>query len=163
MSAWRDLPNAAHIDRIIESLKSHINIWAVALDESHGEPRREAWYVALDAVLDAARLEAWDSARAAAWDTARNLVRDLVQDGDRDLLRDWAWEAAWSAIAALVAWDDSDRFLDMTGNELAVWARLSNNPAAILMLPAVRALEQTATCLDTGSKSACWPFMLIYP
>ena len=150
MSAWSHLPNAAHIDRILESLKTHSEIWVAALN------------AALDAAWNAALDAAWNAARGAALDAAWNAARNAALDAARGAALDAAWnaarvaalDAARGAVVALIAWDDSAQFLDMTGDELIVWIRLSNNPAAILMLPAVKALEQIAACLDTGSKSA---------
>ena len=104
MTAWSDLPNAVHIDRVLESVKKHPLIW--------------------DAALNAA----WGAARAAARAAARVAARVAASD----------------AILALIAWDDSAEFLDMTSDELEVWARLSSNPGAILLLPAVNAFEQIA-------------------
>ena len=113
MNAWSHLPNAAHIDRVLESVKSHPESW--------GLPRTWAWSAAWDA--------AWDAARGAAWDALEA-----------------AWEAAWSAardaILALVAYDDAAKYLDMPVDQLKIWAILSEDPAAVLLLPAVIAYEK---------------------
>ena len=130
MSAWRDLPNAAHIDRIIESLKTRPHIWAREFDAAWSVARATAWSVARAA------------ARVAAWDAARDAVRDEVREEAWPAARNEILDAAWFSIAALIAWDDSDRFLDMTSDELIVWIRLSSDPAAALMLPAVRVFER---------------------
>ena len=123
-TAWSHLPNATHIDRILASVKSHPNVWKAA-----GEAA--SW--------DAARDRAWTAAgEAASWDAARDAARTAALDAARYA----AWTAARTAIAALVAWDNSAKFLDMTSNELKMWAALSEDPAAILMLPAVMAIEQ---------------------
>ena len=124
MTAWSDLPNAAHIDRVIESVKKHPLIWVAARDE--------AWVAARD--------EAWN----AAWNAARLAARGAALYAANGAANGAARAAAWSSIAALIAWDDSDRFLDMTSDELIVWIRLSSDPAAALMLPAVNAFEQIA-------------------
>ena len=132
MTAWSDLPNAAHIDRVIESVKKHPLIWVAARDE--------AWNAARDAAWVAARDEAWN----AAWNAARLAARGAALYAANGAANGAARAAAWSSIAALIAWDDSDRFLDMTSDELIVWIRLSSDPAAALMLPAVNAFEQIA-------------------
>ena len=98
MSEWSHLSNAPHIDRVLESVKSHFEIWTGA--------------------MVATRSAAWD----AAWDAA----------GD----------AAWSASMALIAYDDSAKYLDMPSEQLRVWSILSEDPAAILLLPAVVAFER---------------------
>lgn len=86
MNEWNNLPNAAHIDRILASLKSHPDAWSAA-------------------------------SRAAG-------------------------DAAWGANAALIAWDNSAKYLDISSDQLKVWMHLSDDPAAVLILPAVIALEK---------------------
>ena len=102
MNAWSRLPNACHIDRVLESVKSHTEIW--------------------DAIWDEARL----SSRYAALGAARYA----------------AWNAAWGAITALIAYDDASKYLDMPSDHLRVWAILSEDPASVLLLPAVVAFER---------------------
>lgn len=95
-TAWANLPNAAHIDRVLADLKA----------------RPEAW----DAARDAAWGAAWDAARDAAWGTARG------------------------TIIALIAWDDCAYLLNFTPDQLKAHIKLTNDPAATLLLPAVTAL-----------------------
>ena len=117
MTAWDHLPNAAHIDRIIASAKAHPEAWAAV------------WELAPWAVWEAALKVAVYSAREAAWDAAREAAPGHV---------------ATSAILALIAWDHSVKFLDMTSNELKMWQALSEDPACILLLPVVRVFEKIA-------------------
>jgi hypothetical protein len=118
MNAWSHLPNAYHIDLVLESVKSHPEIW----DAARGAAWDAAWdaarYAALGAALGAARYAAWN----AAWNAARG--------------------AAWNAVAALIAYDDASKYLEMTSDQLRVWAILSEDPAAVLLLPAVIAFER---------------------
>ena len=116
MNAWSHLPNAGDIDRIIASVKAH----------------PEAWPAAWDAARDAARAAAWDAARdaacVAAWAAAS--------------ARAAAYNATSDSILALIAYDDAARYLEMPSHELKIWAELSEEPAAVLLLPAVIAFEQ---------------------
>lgn len=121
-SAWRHLANATHIDRILASVKSHPDIWSVPGDVS----RAMAWNAGRAASQSTGRDEAWFSALSAA----RPPTLRVVANG------------AGGAILALVAWDNSAKFFDMTADELEFWAVLSKDSAAILILPAVRAFEQ---------------------
>ena len=118
MSAWSELPNAAHIDRVIASVKAHPKIWNATWDP--------VWDAARDAAWNAARWDAvrWDAVR---WDAAR-----------------WnaAWDAAVDAAVALIAYDDCAHYLDMSPEQLKAWAILSEKPAAALLLSAVIAFEQ---------------------
>jgi len=43
---------------------------------------------------------------------------------------------------ALIAWDHSAKYLKMTPDELRVWYALSDDPACILLLPAVMVLQE---------------------
>jgi hypothetical protein len=52
-----------------------------------------------------------------------------------------AWEAAGGATLALVAYDDCAHLLYMSSEKLRAWAVLSEQPAAVLLLPAVIARE----------------------
>jgi hypothetical protein len=137
-TAWHDLPNALHIDRILADLQRNFLAWdaawyaAAEADAAGDVARLAAWYAARDAAGDAARYAARDAARASAGDAARLAARDAA----------WyaAGDAAWYAILALIAWDDSAKFLDMTPDQLRFWIALSDDPKATLLLPAVVAL-----------------------
>ena len=122
MSEWSHLPNAAHIDRVIESSNSYPEIWSAARDA--------AW--------DAARDAAWDAARDVVWDAARDATRYAAYNAAWDA----AWYAAWEAALAFIAYDDAANYLAMPSDQLKVWATLSENPAAILLIPAVIAYER---------------------
>ena len=139
MSAWSDLPNASHIDRVIVTLKKHTEIWGAARDAA----RDEAW----DAVRTAARHPAWkviyDSIwMAKAWSEARAAARDAVRDESYGAAYGAALNSAWGAILALIAYDDCEQYLSMTSEELQAWATLTEQPAAVLLLPAVTAFER---------------------
>jgi hypothetical protein len=132
MSAWSHLPNAHHIDRVIESVKSHPEIWDAIWDE--------AW------VGDSSRVVAWNAiwlaAREAIWLAARDASYDAALGAARGVARDGAWDAARDAAIALIAYDDASKYLDMPSDQLRIWAILSEDPAAVLLLPAVVAFER---------------------
>jgi hypothetical protein len=125
-TAWSHLPNAMHIDRVLASVKAHPDVWS-AVDHAAGSA-------------------AWADDRDAAWNAAGAGAVSAEEDEDRITARNAAWNAAVSAagdaIAALVAWDDCSQYLDMPGDQLEVWYHLSEQPACLLLLPAVRAFEQ---------------------
>jgi len=142
MNMWSHLPNAVHIDRVIASVNQHPEIWSAAHDAARDAVRHAARH----AVRHAARHEAWCAAHNAAWSAAHNAAHNAA--------RDVAWCAAWSAvrhaarhaassaILSLIAYDDCEQYLSMTSEELRLWSLLSNNPAAILLLPVVIAFER---------------------
>jgi hypothetical protein len=126
MTAWDHLPTGRHIDQVLAALIANPEKWYVARDA--------AWYAALGASRDAAWYAA---ARGAAWDAAWTAAKAAA-----------AWDAAWGAsraaargaISALIAWDDCAYLLDSDVNALRIYAALGV-PAAILLLPAVIAME----------------------
>lgn len=129
-TAWSQLPNAVHIDRVLASVTAHPDVWGAAYYAT--------WSAAGSAAESAAWADAYDAAGSALGNAARNA----------------AWNAAWNAsgsaavsaaryaIAALVAWDDCAPYFSMPSDQLKVWALLSEKPACLLLLPAVRAFEQ---------------------
>jgi hypothetical protein len=137
MTAWKDLPNATHIDQVLADLKSHPREFSAA------------WNAARAAAWDAA----WGAAWGAAWDEARDAVRDAAWDAAWDAARDAAGlaarDAAGDAIMALIAWDHSSKYLDMTHDELGVWYQLNEDPACALLLTYVRARELIAQKIGT--------------
>ena len=84
----------------------------------------EEFNVAYTAVRGAAYDAAYDAARGAAYDAARAAVR--------------------GAVAALIAWDHASKYLAMSYKELQVWYQLNEDPAALLLLPYVKARELIA-------------------
>jgi len=155
---WSHLPNAAHIDHVLASVKAHPNEWSAAWYMARDAAYYAVYYAARDAARDMARDMAWDM----AWDMARGAARDMAQYMAWSLVRamareeayDMAYKAAreaapWTAwgsirqvILALFAYDDCAHYLDMPSDQLCVWAILSENPAANLLLPAVVAFEK---------------------
>jgi hypothetical protein len=114
---WSDLPNAHHIDWVLESIKENPKLWVVARGAARGAGVAAAW-----AAVDAA----WNVAE----DAARSEARDAV------------WAAAYVADAyvtdaaiALVAYDDCDQYLALGYEKLRVYAALSGKSQAVLLLP----------------------------
>jgi len=128
-TAWADLPNAKHIDRILADLKKNPDKWRAAWDAE----RYAAWDAARDAAWNAARGDARDAARYAAWDAARNAAWNAA----------WyaAWYAAWGAISALIAYDDCAYLLDEKPEHVQMLA-LFGNEKALLLYQACVALQK---------------------
>ncbi len=57
-TAWAHLPNAAHIDKVLASLKAHPEKWNAARDATWNA----TWNAAQTAARDAAWYAAWDAA-----------------------------------------------------------------------------------------------------
>ncbi len=126
MNAWSHLPNVHHIDRVLESVKSHPEIWDTAVDTAWSAAHGAALDAAHIAALDASRIAALDASKVAAWNTSWGAAKIATMD----------------ATAALIAFDDASKYLDMPVDQLRVWAILSEDPAAVLLLPAVVAFER---------------------
>ena len=131
-TAWADLPNAKHIDRILADFKKN--------------PDR--WYATRNAASDAARDDAWDAARDAARYAARNAARDdawyAARTATRNATRNAAWYAAWYAILVLIACDDCAYLLDEKPEHVQMLALLGNQ-AALLLYPACVAMQKEKT------------------
>ena len=119
MKPWSHLPNAHHIDWVLESLKNNPELWDVALD-AVDDAARDA---ARDAVLNATQNAVWDAILNATWGAAQRASQRA------------ALNAVWDAILALVAYDDCDQYLQMSYEQLLAWATLSEKPQAVLLLP----------------------------
>jgi hypothetical protein len=135
---WSHLPNAAHIDRVLESVKAHPEQWTTAWTTAWAA----AWDAALDAVENAARNVVENAARNAALDAAGEAIWGAAGEAIWGAARSAAGAAARAAILALIAYDDCAQYLDMPSDKLKVWAILSENPAAVLLLPAIKAFEK---------------------
>jgi len=109
MNAWDHLPNAAHIDRILASVKLYPTLWHQAMDQVWDQARDQAWDQAMDQV--------WDQARDQAWDQA--------------------WDQVWPPVLALIAYDDSAKYLELSAHQLQMLHLLNEHPACLLLQPAV--------------------------
>ena len=133
MSAWSHLPNAKHIDRVIASAHTYPKAWNVGW----GVARRNAFDTAWYKIWNAGRDNAWSEAMDKALVPMISPPRPAAQQS-----RPMRMNAARTAILALVAYDDADKYLSMPSDQLKTWALLSEEPAAVLLLPAVIAFEK---------------------
>ena len=123
-TAWADLPNAAHIDRVIASLNSNFKLWTAT---------GVAWCGAHNVAQGILRtLDRYD-----IWTHAHTTIR-CVQMAT-------PWNATvWYAILALIAYDDCAYMLDSEPDELAILAALGDN-RAIILLPACKVFHSLKT------------------
>ena len=124
MSAWSHLPNAKHIDWVVESVKQHHELWVATRSASYNAAWHAAWHAARSAAIFSDRVTAWQG----AYDATNYRTRWATRD----------------TILALIAYDDCDQYLSMTSEQLQVWTLLSEKPAAILLLPMVVVRERIA-------------------
>ena len=118
---WSHLPNAAHIDAVLASVKANPDEWSAAW----GAARDAAWYAARDAARDAAWNAALDAALDAAWGAARGAAWGAAWSA--------AWGAAWGAILALVAYDDCAHMLDSEPDDLRILSKLGSHAATLMI------------------------------
>ena len=125
MTAWAHLPNAAHIDRVLASVRSNPMQWS------------GSWDGALDAAWMSARGEAWNAliaqVRLAVWWDAREVLTDQVR---------LAQYAARDAVIVLIAYDDCAYMLDSDPGELAILAAFGDH-RAVLLLPACKVFHSS--------------------
>jgi hypothetical protein len=146
MTAWSHLPNALHIDAVIANLGS-FSIRSMPTEHVVQKvAQNAAWRAAQDGVQEVSQDAAWCAARRAVYSA---LVLTVTGDVAWNAALDVAWDAAQDVIIALIAYDHSAQYLTMTADELAVWSKLSTEPAAILLLPYVTLMEP-ATSKETA-------------
>ena len=133
MKEWSNLPNAKHIDWVIQSIKDNPDGWVVAWDLAWDATKDEAYYAARVALTDAVT----DKARDPALDAAKVALTYAVTDAAYAS----AWLAASDAILALIAYDDIEHYFLSSHEELRLIYGLTQHPGAILLLPAVKARE----------------------
>ncbi len=114
---WSHLPNAAHIDAVLASVKANPDEWSAVR------------YAAADAALEAVRYAAYDAAWEAAWEAARSVARYAALEA----VRYAAWSAAWGAILALVAYDDCAHMLDSEPDDLRILSKLGSHAATLMI------------------------------
>ena len=138
MNEWSYLPNAAHIDRILADLKANPDRW-IAVVNSATYP--DAYDAARTAIYTAAALAAWTAALA-AWTAARTAAWNAARDAAwRAASAAFAYDAARTAILALIAYDDCAYLLNEKPEDVHMFALLGQ-PAAILLYPACLALSE---------------------
>jgi Tfp pilus assembly protein PilV len=126
MNKWSHLPNAKHIDWILASLQANPEKWRDAYI------RVDAWNDAMNATWNAASDTIWNAARNASWAAWKSAVNAVGMA---------AWDGADGAIGALIAYNDCEKYLTMTPDELRVQCALTEDPACILLLPMVTVLQ----------------------
>jgi len=131
-TAWSHLPNAAHIHRIVDGVRSNPDQWAMA--------DRKVFETAYDA----------------GWNASRDVAKYAARDTDCDRDRHVAWNAARAAIAgsgaardaggyailALIVWDESADYLKLSVDQVTMLAALGGHKA-MLLLPAVLVFEKS--------------------
>ena len=127
MKPWSHLPNAHLIDWALESVKNNPYMWRHEWAAN--------WAANWNAARDAALLAARNSARDAAWHAAVDASWDVAYGAAWSAASNAAYYAANVSILALVAYDDCDQYLNMSYEQLKVYALLSERPQAVTLLP----------------------------
>jgi hypothetical protein len=125
MSAWDHLPNAAHIDRILASLKADFEIWNRAYHETLVEDKAHVFIQAF-AFIKPSDLDTFHTIQTAMNDSS------------------WSYsavDAAMDSILALVAYEDSAKYLELSADQLNMLYQLNEHPACFLLRVAVHAFE----------------------
>ena len=120
-TAWADLPNAKHIDRVLADLKKNPDRWSAAMAAEWNAAWSDVWNTARTDARTAAMTDAYNAAWTAAWYAA--------------------WGAARDAILALIAYNDCAYLLDEKPEHVQMLALLGNQ-AASLLYPACIALQK---------------------
>lgn len=123
---WGYLPNAHYIDCILSSLRSKPKMWKeiyMADEELWDRPRfHEAWDTADNIVRSSTRYQAW--------------LEVLYGVGDRG--SGYGSILSRGAILALIAYDDSAKYLELSVDQLQMMYLLNEHPACLLLQPVVQ-------------------------
>ena len=138
-NAWDHLPNAKHIDKVLAHVKAHPEKWQRAWNDSYEilsptsqymKPDGE-WFTMWSAAWDAAYEKSVSIGRINLWGACQDVTWTIIQGSGRN--------SAWGALHALMIYDDCTYMLDLTPEQIHLYACLGV-PAAVLLEPAVRAM-----------------------
>jgi hypothetical protein len=137
MTPWSHLPNAKHIDRVVAHQKAYPEVWKHSLEIA----RRSSTTLG-------------STPRHVAFDVVMEKANSI--DGRYEVVDAW-WHTEYAnhargALLALIAYDDAGKYLSFSVEKLKMIIRLSEHPAAILLLLAVIAFEETKK-VDNKPKS----------
>ena len=125
---WDHLPNAKHIDRVLDHAAARPEAWMEA-SRAEAVINGTGWAALGKATSDITRRGAW----VAVWKVASSPDLRLTPRGG---LRD--------ALLALIVYDDCGHMLDFTPEQIHLYACL-NIPAAKLLESAINAMNQRLT------------------
>lgn len=123
--AWSHLPNAHHIDWVLKSVRENSELWALAFNDIWNADTK------------------FRTNFSAACEAIPSYIDYFFEDITMPAKNFSAEFLAHKVISALIAWDDCDRFLAMPYEKLKVWAVLSEDPRAVLLLSMVYLKEKT--------------------
>ena len=133
-NAWSHLPNAHHIDWVLESVKENPKLWDIEFQKIWGsnESFRKDY------------ANACEIASMICVSKIFTKIPDLKITseslGTRFLVT--------KVIIALFAYNDCEKIINMPYEKLKVWAELSKNPRAIILLPMVYIKEEQIKKID---------------
>jgi len=131
---WSHLPNAKHIHRIVDGVRSNPDQWAMA-DRKVFETAYDAgWNASRDVAKYAARDTDCDRDRKVAWNAARHAIAGSGAAA--------ATDAGGYAILALIVWDEAADYLNLSVDQVKMLAALGSHKA-MLLLPAVLVFEKS--------------------
>jgi hypothetical protein len=143
MNMWDDLPNAQHIDWVIQSVRQYPDQWDQARYAVQGRGMGTFRRLAYDAAWSAGHVAGRNQIQRSAYEAVcwRENCYPEVTLRNRMKSSAGAWAAAGGATLALISYDDCAHLLDTPSENLLTWAMLSDQSAAVLLLPAVIASE----------------------
>jgi hypothetical protein len=151
---WKDLPNAAEIDRVLAAFKARPNNWEMAYHST---------YELTDSLGQKIQLKDLNDAYVEVRNKCKNLNTNCIVDVAL-IVRHVSMNAAWNcdelqpdamgildamtaaqyvvrnAIFSLIAWNDCSHLLDIEPDQVFTMALLGHTPS-IVLLPAVTALH----------------------
>ena len=131
--AWGHLPNAKHINAVLEDVQRRPEAWGSTQLTVAGTPHNTAWVEAQKAMAP----DVWDPLDSTPWVAIVDELRSILHPRSITVSAT-ALSMAESAVIALVAWDNSADLLDCTPDVLLAMIDLAEPPVchqATLLLP----------------------------
>lgn len=125
-----------HINWILKTLEIRPYLWTAANTSKFSQLAETTWYTAFQDAINNIPSQYRNQVNQ-----LDHVIDHVIRDFTSELSSNIAWIAR-GAIVALVAYNDCEQYINMGYEKLLVYAKLSENPQAILLLPMVYVRER---------------------
>lgn len=123
LHVWKDLPNARHRKYVLDTLKEHPSCWKTASTLMSNSSGNGFVTQIVDSLVDT------------KVDRKVKLYPQQILTLNNIHLKDVEWAIATGVLTALAHYNDCDKYIDMGYSKLLVYAKLTENPQACLLVP----------------------------
>lgn len=123
LHVWKDLPNARHRKYVLDTLKEHPSCWKTASTLMSNSSGNGFVTHIVDSIIDT------------KVDRKVKLYPQQILTLNDIHLKDVEWALVTGVLTALAHYNDCDKYIDMGYSKLLVYAKLTENPQACLLVP----------------------------